>query len=146
MTRLLSILLLALAWPALAATTTLTNSGTFTANGWQTNSVTNGMVLWLPMHNITWTGANATNLDLSGNANHGGLLGGLGNLTNAFRGGPRGAALYFPLTTDYIQCGSGTTLDDIETQGGGGMSVAFWLYVPAHSSASIMAKGASNGR
>ncbi len=41
--------------------------------------------------------------------------------------GKKGSALDFDGATSYINAGSGSSLDDIETQGGGGMTVSAWI-------------------
>jgi hypothetical protein len=60
--------------------------------------------------------------------------------------GKVGQGLIFDGNNDVIDAGSGTSLDDIQNQGGGGMTVSFWINPTTNTTKTIMAKGsASNG-
>lgn len=123
-----------------AATVTITNSGTL-AVGLPLTNWPSGCVLALDGETITWTGANCTNVDKSGLGNHAGFIG--ASLTNSFAPGPRGQALSFPTTSDYLQCGSAAALDDMTN----GMSIAWWMYCPSNGSAGyLFSKGTGAGR
>lgn len=76
-----------------------------------------------------------TAYDRSGNGNNGTISG----ATQAM--GKKGQALSFDGSNDYVNAGSGATLDDIETQGGGGMTVSAWVYAESYgeSNAGIIA-------
>jgi hypothetical protein len=63
----------------------------------------------------------STAYDTSGNGNDGTISGATAAI------GKLGQGLDFNGTTSYINAGSGSSLDDIETQGGGGMTVSAWI-------------------
>lgn len=54
-------------------------------------------------------------------------------------------ALWFNGSNKYINAGSGASLDDIQNQGGGGMSIVFWSKPDSNTTKTIMAKGAAAG-
>jgi hypothetical protein len=79
--------------------------------------------------------------DVSGNANHGALTGGPTWTTGKVAGG-----LSFDGVDDIINAGSGGTLDNVVAQGGGGMTVAAWIYANSMGESGdgrIVAKGTS---
>jgi len=61
--------------------------------------------------------------DLSGKNNHGTLING-----PVWKPGKFGQALYFDGVDDYVSLLSPTSLDDIENQGGGGMTISAWIF------------------
>ena len=75
-----------------------------------------------------------TTRDRSGNGNTGTLSG----TTRA--AGKIGQGLSFDGVDDTINAGSASSLDDIESQGGGGMSVSFWINPASNVSRNIMGK------
>ena len=141
MRLLLSILIPAACLTADAATTVLTNTGTTLVAGSVTNSVRRGLVLDLDFDVIQWTGSAATNLDKSGLGINGGLVN--ATKTNSGVPGVRGQALKFPLSNDYVECGSPSTLDDMTN----GFTFSCWLRTSTFSGAGfVFGKGASSGR
>ena len=78
--------------------------------------------------------------DRSGNGNNG-YLQGLMPTTSAPTIGGIGQALTFDGVDDFVNAGSGSSLDDIELQGGGGMSASFWVKPDSNTTARIMMKG-----
>jgi len=73
--------------------------------------------------------------DASGNNNNGTISG--ANWT----AGKVGNALSFNGTNSFVNAGSGASLDDIPQQGGGGMTVAFWINPASNTSNFILSKG-----
>lgn len=147
MKRFLFIALALLTQQLFAATAIQTNSGTSVFGVIPTNSVTSGLKLWLTFDNWTWTSATVgTNTDLSGNGNHAGAASGV-NRTNSSVPGLWGAGFSAQpaAPNGYLQCRSDSSIDDIQLQGGGGMSVAFAVLFRG-GSANIISKGSSGGR
>jgi len=135
------LLVLASALRLSAASTIFTNQGNVYI-GTMTNANTNGMKLWLDFDNITWTSATVgTNFDKSGYRNHAGAASGI-NKTNSQVPGAHGSAVKGQFANNYFQCRSDASLDDIQLQGGGGMTVSFW-WNPLGASATIIAKGSN---
>jgi len=127
-----------------AASTIFTNQGNVYV-GTMTNANTNGLKLWLDFDNITWTSATVgTNFDKSGYGNHAGAASGI-NKTNTQVPGAHGSAAKGQFANNYFQCRSDASIDDLQLQGGGGMTISFW-WNPLGSSATIFAKGTSAGR
>lgn len=57
-----------------------------------------------------------------------------------------GQALRFDGINDAVNAGSGSSLDDIQLQGGGGMTVSFWIRPASNATKTIINKaGAANG-
>ncbi len=75
--------------------------------------------------------------DSSGNANNGTLV----NDPSWTSGQVGSAALSFDGSNDYVNAGSGTSLDNIQSQGGGGMTVAFWVKPTTNATKILIAKG-----
>ena len=69
--------------------------------------------------------------DSSGQGNHGFLVH-QGSGTTTFPG-RIGQALGTDGSNDYVNAGSAASLDNIQAQGGGGMTVSLWLYVRSYS-------------
>jgi hypothetical protein len=105
----------------------------------QASGASNGLVGWW-----TFDGANLLQnaTDSSGQGNMGYLSGFTSTTTLA---GPVGQALSFNSTAT-INAGSATSLDDIENQGGGGMSGAAWIKTESSDAAAhtIFMKGSAN--
>lgn len=140
-TRLLLAILFASALRLSAASTIFTNQGNVYV-GTMTNANTNGLKLWLDFDNITWTSATVgTNFDKSGYGNHAGAASGI-NRTNTQVPGAHGSAVKGQFQYNYFQCRSDASIDDIQLQGGGGMTVSFW-WNPLGAAATILAKGAN---
>jgi len=81
--------------------------------------------------------------DYSGNGNVG-ILTNIADpptLISGWNPGPHGGWLASDGSNDYIDLLSPPSLDDIENQGGGGMSLIGWIYPTAFSSAHLLAKG-----
>jgi hypothetical protein len=82
-------------------------------------------------------GSGTTAADSSGNGNN-------GTLTNGptWTAGKVGSgALSFDGTNNYVNAGSNSSLDDIQNQGGSGMTVAFWINPASNSTKYIIGKG-----
>lgn len=144
---LITLLLTAIALPSLAATSIQTNSGNSYFVTPVTNSVYSDAKIRLTFDNFTWTSATVgTNTDLSGNGNHAGAASGI-NRTNSAVPGRTGQAISAQpaAPNGYLQCRSDATIDDLQSQGGGGMTIAFSIMFKS-GSATIAAKGASSGR
>jgi hypothetical protein len=75
--------------------------------------------------------------DVSGQGNHGNLSGQTSTTTAI---GKIGQAVMLDGVNDVVDAGSASTLDNIQDQGGGGMSVAGWI-LPRVSSGVLWAKG-----
>ena len=87
---------------------------------------------------------NGVVLDKSGNGNHGNAIS--ISTSTFYKPGKIGQGLKFDGSNDYINAGTGSSLDDIQSQGGGGMTVAFWIRPDTNTINSIIQKGAaSNG-
>lgn len=132
---------------ARVATTITTNSGNSYTSISTTNAVYADAKIRLTFDNFTWTSATVgTNTDLSGNGNHAGAAGGV-NRTNSAVPGLHGQAISAQpaAPNGYLQCRSDTTIDDLQLQGGGGMTLEFTVLFRGGSS-TLFAKGASSGR
>lgn len=55
--------------------------------------------------------------------------------------GKLGQALSFDGVDDWVNNNSGSSLDDIQLQGGGGMTISFWMKAGTKASSYVMAKG-----
>ena len=77
-------------------------------------------------NDIDWSNASAEIKDVSGRGNHGDALGSLA--TTSVIPGKLGQALSFNGTSDYANAGSGSSLDNIVAQSGGGMTISVWVY------------------
>jgi hypothetical protein len=77
--------------------------------------------------------------DGSGNGNTGYAI----NIATSsfYTSGKMGQGLKFDGVNDYIKAGSASSLDDIQSQGGGGMTVAFWIKPVTNATKTIIAKG-----
>ena len=74
-----------------------------------------------------WTSATAaTTIDKSGNGNTGTLTS--MNQATSPASGKLGQALSFDKVDDYVNVGSASSLDDIQLQGGGGVTYSVWIY------------------
>jgi hypothetical protein len=109
-----------------------------------TDSLTRGLVGYWTFDGKDTNWTSNTTLDRSGNGNTGTLLN-MSTTTSPVIG-KVGQGLIFDGNNDVIDAGSGTSLDDIQNQGGGGMTVSFWINPTTNTTKTIMAKGsASNG-
>ena len=108
-------------------------------NSSQTNQLTNGLVgYWtLDGPNMAST-SGVVARDSSGNNNNGTLTNGP---TKAI--GKVGQALNFDGVDDYVNAGSASILDNLENQGGGGMTVSVWVNADTINSGTkrLVAKG-----
>lgn len=123
-----------------AAVTEIGTNGSFSI-GTRSNLIS-GLVGWWTFdgHESIWSSATAgTNTDRSGNGN-GGIFTSMNLYTNPVSG-TLGQAFHFLSASDLVSCGSGTSLDDIQNQGGGGMTVSFWIMGGNNSGAIFMSKG-----
>lgn len=148
MKRLITLLLAAIALPSLAATSIQTNSGNFYSNGTLTNGVYADAKIRLTFDKFTWTSATVgTNTDLSGNGNHAGTGSGI-NRTNSAVPSLRGQGIRAQPSASggYLQCRSDATIDDLQLQGGGGMTIEWTMCGVGAPSGSIAAKGSGSGR
>ncbi|MFA6554525.1 MAG: LamG domain-containing protein [Candidatus Paceibacterota bacterium] len=78
--------------------------------------------------------------DSSGQGNNGSMSG-FTSTSSAVILGRIGQGLKFDGSNDYINAGSASTLDDIQLQSGGVMTVAFWIKPPSNSTGAIISKG-----
>ncbi|MDQ1283669.1 MAG: Cell wall/surface repeat protein [Patescibacteria group bacterium] len=85
-----------------------------------TDKLTNGLVGMWSFDGPDVSGATAYDRSPIG-TNHGTISGATPVM------GKKGQGLGFDGATSYINAGSGSSLDDIETQGGGGMTVSAWI-------------------
>jgi len=100
--------------------TALYNSGLQKINASQNNQITNGLVGFWSFNGPDMDGNTAT--DRSGQGNDGTITGATRTI------GKVGQALSFNVNGDVVALLSPTSLDDIENQGGGGMSISAWVY------------------
>lgn len=102
---------------------TLANLGQIRLQMSLTDKMTDGLVgMWsFDGPDIQGVGVGSSAVDRSGNGNNGLISG----ATPAI--GKHGSALEFDGVDDYVDAGSDASLDDIETQGGGGMTVSAWV-------------------
>lgn len=98
-----------------------------------------GLVGYWSFNNPDVNWATGAVTDLSGNGNTG-QINGMATTTAPIQG-KVGQAFRFDGVNDYVSPGSGTSLDDIQLQGGGGMSVAFWIKPDEHVASKIIVKG-----
>lgn len=99
--------------------------------------LTDGLVGYWKMDESTGTAVQ----DYSGNSNNGTWFGsGTHPVTGKFGNGGG-----FNGTDDTINTGSNSSLDDIQNQGGGGMTLAFWIKSGTNPNSYIMAKGNGSG-
>ncbi len=77
--------------------------------------------------------------DVSGNGNNGNFAG-IASST-FFIPGKIGQGVHFDGVNDGINLGSGSSVDDIQLQGGGGMTVAFWIKPDSNTTSTIIGKG-----
>lgn len=82
-------------------------------------------------------GSGTTAADSSGNGNNGTLING-----PTWTAGKVGSgALVFNGANSYINAGSSASLDNIQNQGGGGMTVSFWINPASNAANYILSKG-----
>jgi hypothetical protein len=89
---------------------------------------------------VNWSTGLAS--DKSGNLNTGSMLN--MSTTSSPIPGKSGQGLKFDGANDAINAGSTSSLTDIQNQGGGGMTVAFWINPDSNSTKYILAKGGAN--
>lgn len=77
-------------------------------------------------------------VDSSGQGNNGTISGQTATTTTT---GKLGQALTFDGTNDLVNAGSATSMDDIQSQGGGGMTVTGWMRPRVSTSGVLVAKG-----
>lgn len=142
-----ALFLFALALAADAATSIQTNSGNSYFTTPVTNSVYSDAKIRLTFDNFVWTSATVgTNTDLTGNGNSAGAASGINRTNSAVPGRiGQGISAQPAAPNGYLQCRSDATIDDLQSQGGGGMTVVFSIMFKS-GSATIAAKGASSGR
>jgi hypothetical protein len=99
--------------------------------------LSSGLVGYWTMDGADYNAASTTAevLDRSGNGNHGNNSGATPTI------GKLGQARSFDGVDDFVNAGSAASLDDIETQGGGGMTVSFWIKPTSNTTNSILNKG-----
>lgn len=89
-------------------------------------------------NDVNWGDTGLEIKDVSGKGNHGAVSG----LTQAsVTPGKLGQALSFNGTSDYVDAGSASGLDNIDLQGGGGLSVSLWAYRTANGTGYLVDKG-----
>jgi len=109
-------------------------SVTMASGNQQEESLTDGLVLYQSFDGDDISGTEA--IDRSGSGNDGTITG----ATSV--AGKRGQALSFDNTNNtVVNMGSASSLDDIQNQGGGGMTVSFWIKPNSNTSKTIMTKG-----
>ncbi|MFA6432514.1 MAG: LamG domain-containing protein [Candidatus Paceibacterota bacterium] len=123
----------------------LAPSATFATIGVPTDylAINSGLVGWWTMDgkNTNW-GTNTTG-DISGNGNTGTLVN-MSTSTSPTQG-EIGQALIFDGVNDYVDAGSASSVDDIETTGSG-MTISMWIYPRGYGSSNagvIVGKGAN---
>lgn len=84
-----------------------------------------------------------TMIDRSGNGNTA-KLENMSTTTSSIAG-TVGQALRFDGINDAVNAGSGSSLDDIQLQGGGGMTVSFWIRPTSNASKTIIGKAPAAG-
>ncbi len=112
----------------------------FLGNTSKPSSVTPGLVGYWTFDGVDMV--NGTVRDKSGRGNTGNLIS--ISTTTFYTAGKIGQGLKFDGVNDAINAGSASSLDDIALQGGGGMTVAFWIKSGSNSTCTILSKGAAS--
>lgn len=116
------------------------------AQVWATTTVNRPVGVWDMSQNPA--AVQPTMLDSTYNYNHGTSFNSINtdssNSSTTFSGYIDGA-LWFNGSNRYINAGSGASLDNIQDQGGGGMTVVFWANPTSNTTKTIMSKGAAAG-
>jgi hypothetical protein len=103
-----------------------------TGQGQVLGATTNGLVGYWNFDE----GSGTVAADSSGNGNNGTITGATWTAGKVGSG-----ALSFNGTNNYVNAGSNSSLDDIQNQGGGGMTVAFWINPASNATNYILSKG-----
>lgn len=115
---------------------------TLALGGGEPKWMSDGLVGYWRMDESSWNGTSGEVIDSSGNANHGTSAGGATTDVGKF-----GKGGVFDGTDDYVNTGSASSLDNIETQGGGGITVSAWVYARSYgenNNGYIVSKGSMN--
>jgi hypothetical protein len=89
---------------------------------------------------VNWS--TGTLIDKSGNSNTANILN-MSTTSSPFQG-KVGQAFRFDGVNDVVNAGSSASLTDIQSQGGGGMTVAFWVNPNSNATRYLVAKGGGN--